>query len=220
MPDIQINEKLITFVLFLPLFLISLAVHEFAHAFSAFKFGDDTAKNSGRLTLNPFKHLDLVGSIIMPLISFASGGFIIGWAKPVPVNPNNFSNKRRDDAIVSFAGPLSNLILAVLFFIAYFFIAKSSDNPTENFQRILTALHLGGYFNIFLFAFNLLPIPPLDGSHILYDIFPNRIIAGYLNAGMYGFLILLVFIYSPLWGYFVKFVNFIYEILISIIGKA
>jgi Zn-dependent protease len=219
MPDIKVNERLIIFILFLPLFLISLAVHEFAHAFSAYRFGDDTAKNNGRMTLNPFKHLDLVGSIIMPLVSFASGGFLIGWAKPVPVNRDNFNNKLRDDAIVSFVGPFANLLLATILFVIYFFISKSSADLNGTRQMIFYAVHLGVYFNIFLFAFNLLPIPPLDGSHILYDIFPSKILANYLNAGVYGFLLLLLFIYSPLWGYFIKFVNFVYSILAYLIGK-
>lgn len=219
MPDIKVNERLIIFVLFLPIFLISLAVHEFAHAFAAYRFGDNTAKNNGRMTLNPIKHLDLVGSIIMPLVSFASGGFLIGWAKPVPVNRDNFNNKLRDDAIVSFAGPFANLFLAVVLFVIYYFMSKSSADPDKTYQTILYAVHLSVYFNIFLFAFNLLPIPPLDGSHILYDIFPSKILASYLNAGMYGFLLLLLFIYSPLWGYFIKFVNFVYNILAFLIGK-
>ena len=219
MPGIQVSERLIHFVFFLPVFLISLAVHEFAHAFLAHSFGDDTAKNTGRLTMNPFKHLDLVGSIIMPLASFASGSFLIGWAKPVPVNRNNFKNKLRDDAIVSLAGPLANLIFAVILFIIFFSFSGIYQNTSENMNRILYVLNMGGYFNIFLFVFNLLPIPPLDGSHILYDIFPNKIISGYLNTGMYGLLILLFFIFSPLWGYFIKFVNFIYTIVIAIIGK-
>jgi Zn-dependent protease len=219
LPAIQVSEKLIHFIYFLPVFLVSLAIHEFAHAFSAYRFGDSTAKNIGRMTMNPFKHLDLIGSIIMPLVSFATGSFLIGWAKPVPVNRNNFKNKLRDEAIVSLAGPTANLLFAVVLFIIFFSFAGISQNSSENMQRILYVLNMGGYFNIFLFAFNLLPIPPLDGSHILYDIFPNRIMSKYLNAGMYGLFILLIFIYSPLWGYFVKFVNFIYEILISIIGK-
>ena len=219
MPAIQVSERLIHFVYFLPLFLISLAVHEFSHAFFASSFGDNTAKNIGRLTLNPFKHLDLVGSIILPLVSFATGSFLIGWAKPVPINRNNFKNKLRDEAIVSFAGPMANLIFAVILFIILFSFAGLHQGSSDNMQRILYVLNMGGYFNIFLFAFNLLPIPPLDGSHILYDIFPNKFMAKYLNAGTYGLLILLVFIFSPLWGYFVKIINFIYGILISIIGK-
>jgi len=198
--------------MFLPVFLISLAIHEFSHAYAAFRFGDMTAKNAGRLTLNPFKHLDLIGSVLMPLVSFASGGFLIGWAKPVPVNPNNFENKRMNDAVVSFAGPFSNLFMA-------FVLSISASVINDHFStiqysgRILQLLSMGTYFNIFLFAFNLLPIPPLDGSHILYDIFPNKLIARYLSLSAYGFIILILFIYSPLWSYFIKIVNFIYNVI-------
>jgi len=214
MPEIQVSEKLISFLLFMPLFFISLAVHEFSHAYSAHRFGDNTAKDLGRLTLNPVKHIDLVGSIIMPLISFASGYMLIGWAKPVPVNRSNFKNHLRDDAVVSAAGPVSNFILAVIFFILS--VLMVSVYPSE---RFINLLRLGCYFNLFLFVFNLLPIPPLDGSHILYDIFPNRFTASLINAGFYGFFILLIFIYSPLWSYVVKIINFIFRIFLSISGE-
>ena len=106
MPDIQLSNRLISFLIFLPVFFLSIAVHEFSHALMANKFGDDTAKKLGRLTLNPIKHIDLIGSVIMPLASFASGFALIGWAKPIPVNRNNFRNSLKDDLVVSFAGPL------------------------------------------------------------------------------------------------------------------
>ena len=117
MSDIHVSEKLISFITFLPLFFISLGVHEFAHAFTAWRLGDDTAKNQGRLTLNPFKHADLIGTYIMPIASFASGFALIGWAKPVPVNRAKFKDQFKDDAVVSFAGPFSNFLLALFFFL-------------------------------------------------------------------------------------------------------
>jgi Zn-dependent protease len=181
-------------------------VHEFAHAVLAYKFGDDTAKKQGRLTLNPIKHLDLVGSIIMPILAFTSGFMLIGWAKPVPVNRGNFKNIRRDDAIVSFAGPLSNLVLAAFSYLIYLFMVSSGLELNNTFTNIFRLTIL---FNIFLFCFNLLPIPPLDGSHILYDIFPNKLTAKFLRLGIYGTLILFAFIYSPLWPLFVNLVNWI-----------
>lgn len=213
MPDIQVSQKLISFLTFLPIFFISLAVHEFAHAFTASMLGDNTAKNQGRLTLNPFKHADLVGTILMPIASFASGFALIGWAKPVPVDRRNLKNEFRDDAIVSFAGPFSNFLLAVVFYIC-FLIILSSTNDTQNFW--LNVIWYGVFFNIFLFAFNLIPLPPLDGSHILYDLIPNRFTASLLNIGFYGSVILLLFIYSPLWGYFMKVVTFILNLFLSI----
>lgn len=195
------------------MFLVSISVHEFAHAFVASRLGDDTAKNQGRLTLNPLKHADLVGTIIMPLASFASGFALIGWAKPVPVDRGNFKNQLMDDARVSFAGPLSNFILAVLFFICFLFIINSSYGAH---QYLVNIFWYGVFFNVFLFAFNLIPIPPLDGSHILFDLFPNRFTATIMRLGLYGSLILLILIYSPLWGFFMKFVNFILGLFLKI----
>ena len=215
MPHIEISQKLISFILFLPMFFISITIHEFAHAFSASKLGDDTAKREGRLTFNPIKHADIIGTIIMPLASFASGFALIGWAKPVPINRNNFKNKLRDDAIVSFAGPLSNFILAIIFFIGFLIVF----NMNFQYQQYLANIFwYGVFFNIFLFAFNLLPVPPLDGSHILFDLFPNRVTASLLNLGLYGSMILLVLIYSPLWGFFMKLINLILGLFLSTAG--
>ena len=215
MSDIQVSQKLISFILFLPMFFISITIHEFAHAFSASKFGDDTARKMGRLTFNPIKHADLVGSVIMPLASFASGFALIGWAKPVPVNRSNFKNRFRDDAIVSFAGPFSNFILAIIFFIAFLIVMNLNFGLKD---YVVNIFWYGVFINIFLFAFNLLPIPPLDGSHILFDIYPNKITGALLNLGLYGSIILLVLIYSPLWEYFMRFINLILNLFLSVAG--
>lgn len=206
MPDIQISEKLILLLYFLPIFLISLSIHEYAHAFFAYKFGDDTAYKLGRLTLNPIKHIDLIGSIAMPILAFTSGFMLIGWAKPVPVNRKNFKNFRKDDAIVSFAGPFSNLILAALVYVIFLVF----DSFGIGFSNIIyNIFRLTIIFNVFLFCFNLLPIPPLDGSHIIFDLFPNQYTAKLQNLGIYGTILLFVFIYSPLWPLFVNVVNWI-----------
>jgi Zn-dependent protease len=213
--SIQLSDRLISFLMFIPVFLLSLTVHELAHAFLAYKKGDNTAMDAGRLTVNPIKHLDLVGSVMMPFISFASGLLLIGWAKPVPVNRNNFKNPFKDDALVSFAGPLSNFVLAVLFTLllslVYNFQLTSSG-------LLINLIWYGVFFNIFLFAFNLLPIPPLDGSHILFDLFPNPLTAKYLSIGFYGSILLILFIYSPLWGYFFRVVNYIIKMLMISTG--
>ena len=148
----------------------------------------------------------------MPLASFASGFALIGWAKPVPVNRHNLRNEFRDDAIVSFAGPFSNLLLAILFFVAFLVMYDSAG--ASHFW--INIMWYGVFFNIFLFLFNLIPIPPLDGSHILYDLYPNHLTAKLLNLGFYGTIILLVFIYSPLWGFFMKLVTFILNIFLTI----
>ena len=206
MPDIQISQKLILMFYFLPIFLVSLSIHEFAHAFVANKLGDDTAKSQGRLTLNPLKHIDLIGSIVMPILAFTSGFMLIGWAKPVPVNRNKLRNQNRDDAVVSFAGPFSNLILAVL---VYFIFNVLANFDIEISNTLYNIFRLTVIFNVFLFCFNLLPFPPLDGSHILFDLFPNQYTAKLLNLGIYGTIILFLFIYSPLWKIFMNLVDWI-----------
>jgi Zn-dependent protease len=217
MSDIQISEKLISFLTFLPFFFISLAVHEFAHAFVAHKKGDNTAKNQGRLTLNPIKHIDLFGSVLMPFMSFASGLALIGWAKPVPVDRRNFRNQLTDDALVSFAGPASNFLLAILFFVLFVVITKVPIEFTFR-ESVINMIWFGVYFNIFLCLFNLLPLPPLDGSHILYDLFPNRFTASLLNLGIYGSILLIFFIYSPLWKYFFGIINSILNAFLYVGG--
>jgi len=213
LPDIQISERLISFLTFLPMFVLSITFHEYAHAFVAFKKGDPTAKNMGRLTFNPIKHADLIGTLIMPIASFATGVALIGWAKPVPVDRRNFKNLYSDDAYVSFAGPFANLILALIFYVIFFVFINY--HLTQN-QLLVNFFWYGVFFNIFLFAFNLLPIPPLDGSHILFDLFPNKITLKILNLGLYGTLILLLFIYSPLWRFFMQLINFILDTLLKV----
>lgn len=217
MADIQISERLLSFIAFLPLFYLSIAVHEYSHALFAYKYGDNTAKDLGRLTLNPLKHIDLIGSVIMPLAAFASGFALIGWAKPVPVDRRNFKDTLKNDAVVSFAGPFSNFVFAVMFFIL-FVISQQIFGTEQKF--IINLLWYGVFLNIFLFVFNLLPIPPLDGSHILFDLFPNKYTAKYLSLGLYGSIILLVFIYSPLWGFFIKIINFILKLFLKAGGYA
>lgn len=206
MPEIQINEKLILLFYFLPIFLISLTIHEYAHAFFANKFGDDTAFKQGRLTLNPLKHIDLIGSIVMPVLAFTSGFMLIGWAKPVPVNRSKFKNIYRDDAIVSVVGPVSNIFFALIVYVLYILISGAGIEISNILYNIF---RLTIIFNIFLFCFNLLPIPPLDGSHIIFDLFPNNYTAKLQNLGLYGTLLLFMFIYSPLWPIFMNLVNWI-----------
>ncbi|WP_318506740.1 site-2 protease family protein [Bacillus sp. T3] len=173
--------------------IIAFSVHEFAHALVAYKFGDSTAKNQGRLTLNPLKHLDPVGTI---LIFFA--GF--GWARPVPVNRFFFKNPRLAGILVSVAGPLSNLLLAVLAYLAWY--SMLAFGIAENMQ-----LGLMDFFNIFiqlnmvLFVFNLLPFPPLDGYRIIEDVVPNHIRPRLTQYESYGVLIFLILVVTPLYQY-------------------
>jgi len=215
---IEFSQKLVSFVTFLPVFFLSLTIHEFAHAYSAYKMGDNTAKDLGRMTINPLKHIDLIGSVLMPLAAFASGYALIGWAKPVPVDRGNFKNEMRDDAIVSFAGPFSNLLLSLFFFAVFVFVFKFGNFLSDYSQSVYNLVWQGFYFNMFLFFFNLIPIPPLDGVHIAYDIFPNNITARLVNMGLYGSIVLMFFIYSPLWGFFVKLINLVVKLFVNLAG--
>ena len=208
MPNLQINERLILFLEFIPVFLISLALHEFSHAYVAYKKGDSTAKALGRMTLNPIKHLDLIGSIIIPFVSFFAGSMFIGWAKPVPVNRSNFSRPNRDDIAVSVAGPVSNLLFSL--FLLVIMIASVKIFPVN--KGVIELLWMGVSFNVFLFLFNLLPIPPLDGSHVISNLFPNSAYARFMASPLIGTMILFLLIFSPLWRYFIALVEFILKI--------
>lgn len=182
----------ITILFFIIVLLLSVVIHEVSHGFTAWKLGDPTAKMMGRLTLNPIKHLDPVGSLLVPavllLISAATGsGFIFGWAKPVPFNPYNLRDQRWGSAKVALAGPASNFILAFLFGALIRFLPPEILTASLiNFFGIIV------FLNIVLGVFNLVPIPPLDGSKILFSIFPSFELQRLLEQ--YGLILLLVFL--------------------------
>lgn len=161
--------KIFDAVIVLGVILISMTLHELMHGFVAYKLGDDTAKNEGRLTLNPFKHLDLVYSIIIPLVMVLTGGAVFGGAKPVPVNSQNLKGKEWGMALVALAGPLTNIVLALLGFIVLEVIRPSFG---EVFNMIIINFI---YVNLGFTVFNMIPIPPLDGSRLLYAITPDKV---------------------------------------------
>jgi Zn-dependent protease len=170
--------------------LAAFTIHEFAHAYVAYKFGDSTAKNQGRLTLNPLKHLDPLGTILILIAGF-------GWARPVPVNRFFFKNPRLAGILVSLAGPMSNLLLAIIaYFIWYGLGATGISDAVQ--------LNLLAFFNIFiqlnlvLFVFNLLPFPPLDGYRIIWDLVPGHIRPRLTQYESYGALIFLILVITPL----------------------
>lgn len=159
-------------LLFVPL-ILSLAVHEFAHAWSAYKLGDDTAERAGRLTLNPFAHADLIGTIVFPLL-----GVPFGWAKPVPVDPTRFRrtvNMRTGMAITASAGPISNIVLAVLVTTIFALLARLAPEFLQGGNGIRELLVTAIYLNVNLALFNLIPVPPLDGSRIVDGFLPHRL---------------------------------------------
>ncbi len=170
----------------IPILLLSLTVHEFFHAWTAHKYGDDTAKDLGRLSLNPLAHLDLWGSIVM-----VASGFRFGWAKPVPVNPMNLRNPRTADIWISAAGPLSNLGLAIIFGIIFRMLTLMTGIPEAAYLVIAR----GVLINLILAFFNLIPLFPLDGSHILRNLVPPDMEATIDKFNMISPLILLALIY-------------------------
>jgi Zn-dependent protease len=187
----------------LPVLIFSIVVHEVAHAWVALKEGDDTAQKLGRITLNPLSHLDPIGSFLVPVILvFMQTGLIFGWAKPVPIDPRKFRNFRGGDIRVSLAGIVANLILAVAFtFSVVVFIKLQGIFPfgESTFGFLIRAARFGVLINLILAFFNLIPIPPLDGSHVVYHFLPRAWRAPYQQAGRYGILILigLVYFYPP-----------------------
>lgn len=169
--------------------VFSAAIHEYMHGFAANQLGDPTAKNAGRLTLNPIKHLDLFGSILLPLfLLFSGSSFLFGWAKPVPYNPNNLRDRKYGDAKVAAAGPLANLLVATLFAVLFRFLDHSTI-----FSYLISQII---FINLILMIFNLIPIPPLDGSKILACFLPTkwRLKILYMD-GRTSIIVLLLFVF-------------------------
>jgi Zn-dependent protease len=179
--------------------LFSIVIHEVAHAWQARREGDDTAERLGRITLNPIPHIDVFGSIIVPAALFATGsGFLFGWAKPVPVNPANYRDYVKGDIRVSMAGIVSNLILAAIATLLTAVLVKIESlgfGSAALLDPLYTALQYGLFINLILAFFNLLPIPPLDGSHVLAHLLPRDLRQQYRRVGQYGILILMGVMY-------------------------
>jgi Zn-dependent protease len=179
-------------VIFAVIMLISFPVHECAHAFAAYKMGDSTAREQGRLTLNPLKHLDLFGTILMLFAGF-------GWAKPVPINPRNFRNPKLGFAVSSLAGPLSNILLAYIFMVLFRIAADMTYGRTLSTGGTLFvyALQEAVIINVTLGVFNMLPIPPLDGSRIFSIVLPEKQYFAIMKFEGLIFIVLIVLIQLP-----------------------
>lgn len=191
-------------IFYVVILIMSVVVHEFAHGYMAYLLGDNTARISGRLTLNPLKHLDPFGSVLLPLILVLSqAGFVIGWARPVPYNPNNLRNGRKGNIMVSIAGIVANLAIAILFGLLMRFAPEfglplyTSDlSIIHPFYKITSIIVIT---NLVLSLFNLIPIPPLDGSKILFSILPPQLrnIQNFLEQwGMFILLFFVIFLWS------------------------
>jgi Zn-dependent protease len=189
-------EQLLTI---LPVLIFSVVVHEVAHGWVARLEGDPTAAMLGRLTLNPIPHLDPIGSILVPtMLALLPGGFIFGWAKPVPVNPRNFRNYKRGDILVSLAGVASNFLLAIAFtflLAGVYWGSRVFPGATSMWIVLIGMAQYGILINFILILFNLLPIPPLDGSHVMYHLLPPRLGMRYRELGRYGMLLVFAFLF-------------------------
>ena len=157
----------------------------------AYKCGDDTARIMGRMTINPIVHIDPIGTVLIPLVILLlnPGFFIFGWAKPVPVNPNNYENRKRDDILISMAGPAMNVILAILLMVAYRLAVELPIDVGEG--AVVHKMQLVAIISMILCVFNLIPIPPLDGSHVMRHVI-GMSEETYLKIAQYGFIVLLV----------------------------
>lgn len=205
------KEGLISFLYTLPALLFCLSVHEFAHAYTAYKLGDRTQKAMGRLTLNPFSHIDIVGFICIALFGF-------GWGKPVMIDDRNFKNKAAGNALTAFAGPCSNIIMAILFtIILKILLITGVILPTINSvvgSIILNMLILTIQFNVVFAIFNLIPIPPFDGSRILYFFLPAKGREYMYKIEQYSFIIVLVILVTGIGSKLVSpIVNFVLGLL-------
>lgn len=192
-------EQVEQVLVFLPVLLVSVVLHEVAHGWVALKQGDETAQRAGRLTLNPIPHIDLLGSIVVPtLLALMPGGLLFGWAKPVPVDPRNFRDYRKGDILVSLAGVVANLLLVFAFIglmVAAVWVSRAAPWGGPVGDVLYHAGSLGVILNLILIFFNLIPLPPLDGSHVLAHALPASMRSGYREMGRYGLGVLMVAIF-------------------------
>ncbi len=179
-------------------FILAVVFHEFAHGFIAYRWGDHTAKDQGRLTLNPIPHLDPIGTVLFPLINMVSGvHFLFGWAKPVPINPNRFKKYRHGLFWVSIAGPLMNFILALISTVLVFAILTWVPNTFYLYEPLIKMATISVSLNYTLGIFNLIPLPPLDGSKIIQAFMPFEMARKYESIARYSFLILIGLFIMP-----------------------
>ncbi len=199
-------------IMFIPL-IFAITVHEAAHAFMAYKYGDNTAYLLGRLSFNPFNHIDIFGTILFPLISYLLGGFIFGWAKPVPINESKLKNNA-SIFWVSIAGPLANLLQSLMWVILLKLLLYFNNSAVYFTKPLILMAKYGVQINILLMVFNLMPIPPLDGGRALAVILPISLRIKYLKIAPYGIYIILI---TLILGVLPKIIFPIYSLIINFI---
>jgi len=192
--ELSIIQKIVIYAL--PV-IFAITVHEAAHGYVARHFGDMTAHQEGRITLNPLKHIDPFGTIILPALTIMLGGILFGWAKPVPVNFSRLRNPKKDMLWVAAAGPASNLIMAII----WAFVMKFAVSAPEAIAiPLLLMAKAGVMINIVLMVLNLLPLPPLDGGRIAVSLLPNNLARSFAQLERYGFVILIVLLFTGILG--------------------
>jgi Zn-dependent protease len=180
--------------------LFAITLHEAAHAYAARYFGDNTAYAQGRMTLNPLSHIDLFGTVVIPILLYVTSGFVFGYAKPVPVQFGNLRNPKRQMAWVALAGPAANFVMALLWLI--FAVVLVATNVNEEFPHKVA--QAGIVTNLLIFAFNLFPLPPLDGGRVLTSMLPHRLAFKFAKIEPYGFFILLALLYFNVLSFWVQ----------------
>ena len=201
MLDIDFAQVFISFIVL----LFSLTVHEMAHAWTADRLGDPTARLLGRVSLNPIVHADPIGTVLFPLLALVSGAPLIGWAKPVPVSSGRLGNPRRDFILVAAAGPASNLLMAfaAALLLSVLTISPKISGETNVSAPVATILSQGLRLNVLLAVFNMIPIPPLDGGNVLAGLLPPRLAVSFNRLRPYGFLLLYALVFSGGFDYLV-----------------
>jgi Zn-dependent protease len=187
-------------------------IHELAHGYTAYKLGDNTAKNQGRLTFNPIAHIDLIGMLMILFFGF-------GYAKPVPVNPRNFKNQKSGMAITALAGPVANLIMAFISVFIFYFLNAVINTDSVVATLLLTFFYYSAYINVSLGVFNLIPIPPLDGSKILAGVLPDKIYYKYMMYERYVMIALIVILFTGVLDNVISFLSYYMMQFISIIPR-
>ncbi len=201
------------FGLFLVVLIPSVSLHELFHGWTAYRLGDPTAKLMGRLTLNPIAHIDPIGTLLLPFLMFLFTGFVFGYAKPVPINPANLRDPKRDMILIGLSGPLANLLLALVF--SLMIKAGLLTGLLTSLSAMYVLLRFGIIINLILAIFNLVPIPPLDGSRVLMGILPYHLAVSYSKLEPYGFLIIVGLLYLGIIGKIIfPVINFLTTILL------
>lgn len=218
MLDSNLSTAQIILVSIIPV-LFAIVLHEVAHGWTAYKLGDKTAYMLGRLSLNPIKHIDPIGTILVPAILIMTVGFAFGWAKPVPIDWRNLRNPKRDTAIVALAGPAANLCMAIIWVLLALIATLLPTSMSILSQPLLNMAVIGVFFNILLMIFNLIPIPPTDGGRIAVSLLPPQLGNTLSKVEPYGLIILLALMLTGiLWKFIMPIIQFINHLLFSLVG--